>query len=199
MKLTEKKKGPAVFWFFILLLVVALAGLFVHELGHGLTAMALGGKFTALYTFPGIQVWPDFGQKYPGDWAGYIGMARYSYGSNWEPDGWQTGLVTLMGSGSNLLLAALALGFLWGFRPRGKLRFLLVAEAIMFVDLPLYTFLPLVGLRHFFIIGGSSPEPLEGALQLGFPPGLFVGLVGGVSVLMGWGLIRHVRRYAFWK
>jgi hypothetical protein len=91
------------------------------------------------------------------------------------------------------------LGALWIFRLGGWLRFLLVAEALMFVDLPLYTFLPLLGLRHFFFVGGASPEPLEGAIQLGLPAWLFMVLVGVVSALMGWGLVRYVRRYPLWN
>lgn len=198
MNLSDKK-WTAVFWFFITLMLVALVGLFVHELGHGITATALGGKFTSLYILPGIQVWPHFGQPYPNGWSGYIGWVEYNYGFNWNPDGWQPGLVTLMGSGSNLLIAALALVALWVFQPRRCLRFFLVAEAMMFVDLLLYTFLPLVGLRHFFIIGGISPEPLEGAIQLGLPSWLFIALVGVVSALMSWGLIRYVRRHPLWE
>ena len=196
---TPNKTWTGLVWFIIIFLLMGLLGLFVHEVGHGITANILGGEFTALYTLPGIQVWPHFGQPYPGVWHNYFGMAYYSSGPGWAPNGWQSGLVALMGSGSNLLIAALALAFLWIFRPSRGLAYFLVAESLMFLDLPLYTFLPLLGLRHFVIYGGASPEPLEGALQIGIPQWLFLVVVGAVSVLMLWGLIQYVRRHPLWN
>ena len=173
--------------FFVALGLVGIVGLFVHELGHGITAEVLGGEFRGLYVMPGVQVWPHPGQSYAKAWPGYVGLADLKI------DGWQAGVVDLMGSGSNLLVAALALGALWMFRPHEWSRRLLVAEALMFVDLLFYTFLPQIGLRHFFFIGGDYAEPLEGAVRLGVPAWAFMLLVALVSALMTWGLVKFVR------
>ncbi|NIV30936.1 MAG: hypothetical protein GWN58_16030, partial [Anaerolineae bacterium] len=176
--------------FSIALGFVGVVGLFVHELGHGITAEVLGGEFEGLYVMPGVQVWPHPGKPYADEWQGYVGLAEYD--PNWEIDSWQDGVVDLMGSGSTLLVAALALGALWLFRPRGWLRRLLLAEVLMFADILLYTFLPLLGLRHWFFFGGDYPEPLEGAMKLGVPQWTFMLLVALVSALMVWKLVMFV-------
>ncbi|GAB4520673.1 MAG: hypothetical protein Fur0018_00400 [Anaerolineales bacterium] len=54
----------------------------------------------------------------------------------------------------------------------------------LFLDLVFYTFLPLIGLRHLFFLGGTTPEPLEGALQFSLSAGFFLPAVGVVAVLM---------------
>ena len=64
----------------------------------------------------------------------------------------------LLGLAALLLLAALALGALWLFRPQGWPRLLLMAQALMFADLLLYCTLP-----HYLVFGGSSTKPMDGA------------------------------------
>jgi hypothetical protein len=92
-----------------------------------------------------------------GEWGTAIMRLAYASGQGWETDGWQFGVVRLMGNGTNLLLAALALGVLWRFRPRGWLRLLLIAQALMLVDLLLYCTLPeFLSLPHYLVFGGSS-------------------------------------------
>ncbi len=180
--------------FALIMALTALLGLLVHELGHGLTAAALGGRFTGLYVWPGVQVWPHPGAPYPREWQGWFGVATYLPGADWQRGGWRFGLVSLMGSGTNFLLAALALGCLWLCRPRGGVRLVLLAEACMFLDLTAYTFFPLLGLRHFLLIGGRIPEPLNGALEMGIPAGVFAALAGAASLAMGWGIGAYLRR-----
>jgi hypothetical protein len=175
--------------------LVWIVATLVHELAHGLTAQALGGKFNWLYVWPGIQIWPRPGQAYDGEWGTSIAKLAYTSGPSWGSDSWQDGLVELMGSGANLLLAALALGSLWLFRPQGWLRYLLIAETLMIEDILLYSTVPeLFGLPHYFVCGGSKPEPVDGAELLGCPRHLFVILIVLVSALMGWGLIAYLAR-----
>ena len=179
--------------FGILLTLVGILGLFIHECGHGVTAELLGGEFKALFVFPGIQVWPQLGLPYPGEWHGYVGLAHFAYGPEWDSDSWRVGAVHIMGSGSTLLIAVLALGALSYFHPKGWLRLLLLSSSFMFIDLLFYTFLPLMGLPHWIFFGGRSPEPLEGALQLGIPQWLFLVFVILISTLMICGVIKHIR------
>jgi hypothetical protein len=194
--MTVRRKWPAIAGFLACLGLLALAAFFVHELGHAFTAVALGGQFYRLYVWPGIELWPELGQPYPQEWAGNIGLTSMEFADHWGE--WQRGLVYLMGSGSNMLLAAAALAALWIFKPAGLLRSVLFAETIMFIDLPMYTFLPLVGLRHYIFAGGETPEPLDGAVRMGIPGWAFVLAVGLVTLLMLWGQYRFLRRYPLW-
>lgn len=179
--------------FLLTLALVWLVASCIHELGHGLTAEALGGKFLWFSLWPGIQVYPNPGQPYEGEWGTSIAKAAYAYSSGWED--WRNGLVLLMGSGSTLLLAVLALGGLWLFRPRGWPRILLVAGVLMVEDMLLYALLPeLFGLRHYVIFGGVKPEPVDGAELLGFPRPPFVVSVVLVSALLLAGLVFYLRR-----
>jgi hypothetical protein len=181
---------------FLVTLILAWAlSLILHELGHGLTAQLLGGQIAWLRVWPGIEVWPSPGQVSEGWWGTAIAILGYSPGPGWGTNSWQSAVVGLMGSGSNLLLAALALGILWLLRPRGWLRLLLMAEALLFADLLLYCTLPeFFRLPHYLVFGGNAAEPVNSAEALGCPRWVFVLLVGLVSALMVWGLVAYRRR-----
>jgi hypothetical protein len=180
----------------LVLAAVWIVAALVHELAHGLTAQALGGTFVWLDVWPGIQVWPHPGQRYEGDWGTSIAKTCYGLGPDWQEGGWQEGLVWLMGSGSNLVLAALALGGLWWLRPLGWLRPLLVAETLMVEDILLYVVLPeFFGLRHYVIYGGRRPEPVDGAAMLGCPWRVAAALIVALSALLIGGLVLYLRRY----
>jgi hypothetical protein len=180
--------------FLTTLLLIWIVASFIHELGHGLTAEILGGRFLWFYVWPGIQIYPHLGQPYDGEWGTSIAKAAYAVTQDWAD--WQDGLVLLMGSGVNMLLASLALGGLWLYRPRGWLRYPLIAEALMYEDVLLYVIFPeLFGLRHYLIYGGSKPEPVNGAQLLGCPRPLFVVLILALSALMTWGLVAYLRRH----
>lgn len=180
--------------FLVTLALVWTASLILHEVGHGLTAQLLGGKVIWLRIWPGVEIWPSLGQVAESPWGSAIARLAYTTGRNWTAGGWQVGMVALMGSVTNLLLTALALGSLWLFRPRGWLRLLLVAEALMFADLLLYCALPeFLGLPHYLVFGGSAAEPLDGAELLDCPRWAFVALSALVSGMMAWGLVAYLR------
>ena len=181
--------------FLLTLALVWAASLVLHELGHGLTAQALGGRILSLGVWPGVELWPAPGQPAEGPWGTAIARLAYATGPGWGEGSWQIGLVRLMGSVTNLLLATLALGSLWLFRPRGWLRLFLIAQALMFADLLLYCTLPeFWGLPHYLVFGGSHAEPLDGAELLGCPRWAFIALSLLLSALMAWGLVAYARR-----
>ncbi len=168
----------------ITFLAIVVGGLFIHEIGHGLAASAIGGRISALYVWPGVQVFPHPGQAFPGDWNNRLGAAEIGQPASWAKNGWQMGFVLLMGSGTNFLLGALALLGAWLLKPQGWLRCFLFSAIVLAVDLPCYSLFPLFGLRHYIFIGGWYAEPLLGARQMGIPDGVFLFVTLAASVLM---------------
>lgn len=178
--------------FLLVLVLFAGINLVVHELGHCYTIDTVGGKCVAVYVMPGVQIWPlrEFGQRYPELWDDYAGLTLYGKTAPTEP---ARGFVSLMGSGSVAALSLLALFGLYIFRPRGRKQFPLLAQSFMFLDLLLYTILPRwFGFRHFFFIGGITPEPLNGAIKMGIPESMFITGVLTFSVLMFIGCLAYV-------
>ncbi len=172
----------------VLILIVLLANLLVHEFGHCITMNATDGACAGVYVWPGVKIWPltEAGEHYQGTWDGYIGAAQFASRPSTE---FANGLVFLMGSGTTALLATLALLLLLIFRPGGWLRAFLLIQAICFLDLLFYTILPeWFGWRHFIFLGGDSPEPLEGAVQMGIPQNIFIAgvLLYSLGMSFGW-------------
>lgn len=165
-------------WLVLLFILATL----VHELGHGLTALALGGEFNHLYIFPGVELWPELGKAYSGFWPGNVALTFFRGGTHWQE--WQVGLTLFMGSGSTLLLSFVAVFLLWWLEPRRILEKFLVTLSFGFLDMLLYIFLPMIGLRHIVFIGGDKPEPLLGAMRMGFPPGFSLAVVLLASLLI---------------
>jgi len=167
----------------IVAILLLFTGLIIHEVGHGVTAQWLGGEFRRLYVFPGVEVWPDPGQPFEGDWGMRVGVAEIQWGEEWES--WQEGLVLLMGSGSTLLVSCAALAGLWIFRPKHGLAYGFSVIALFYLDILFYTLMPTwFDLPHWIVFGGREPEPLIGAEMLGCPRKVFITLVLIVSILM---------------
>ena len=102
-----------------------------------------------------------------------------------------------MGSGSTALLSLIALLTLWIMEPRGWWRILLLVQSLFFGDLLFYTILPeWFNLRHFFFAGGNYPEPLEGAVKMGFARGDVIMSVLVFSGVMFVGWLGYVWRSA---
>ncbi len=182
--------------FVLVLVLFAVLNTFLHELGHCFTIDALGGKCEGIYFMPGIRVWPltAFGQPYPYAWEPYPAFTVYSESA---PTDQGDGLVSLMGSGSTAILSLLALVGLYDLRPRGWLRFPLLAQSFMFLDLLFYTILPRwFGLRHLFFIGGDYPEPLNGALAMGISESAFIAGVLTYSAFMLVGCVGYIWKSA---
>lgn len=180
--------------FLVVLGLVAVLNLLIHEFGHCITIDRVGGECEGVYVYPGVKIWPlsEWADEYPGTWSNYVGLALYARPA---PTEYMDGLVSLMGSGSTAIASFLALVGLYIFRPRGGVRTLLLAQSVMFIDLLTYTILPRwFGLPHFFFIGGTDPEPLEGAIQMGIPESTFIAAVLIFSLLMSVGSLRYARR-----
>jgi hypothetical protein len=181
--------------FLIVFVLVAGLNLLLHEFGHCLTMNAVGSECEGVYVYSGIQIFPlnefgeEFGEGWPQEALGAAVPARSA------PSQWADGLISLMGSGSVAILSFLALLGLFLFRPRGGRRRLFLAQSLMFLDLLTYTILPhWFGLPHFFVIGGTRPEPLNGAIEMGISEFEFIAGVLVFSLVMTLGLVRYVRQ-----
>jgi len=146
----------------------------IHEAGHAITTVALGGTVSAVYVYPGIEVLPDLGNRYEGRWPGGGAVIAGEGPPDWED--WEWGLVRLMGSGLNLLLAMAALIVFLVLRPSGLWKVILAVESLMFLDILLYSVLPR--------LGGHVSEPVRGAEMLGINPEIFTVCVVLVSFVM---------------
>jgi len=171
---------------------LAFIGLIVHELAHGLTAEVLGGEFLALWVFPGIELWPDFGAPYDGIFT-YFGLVRYLSGMDWTDT--ERGWATLMGAGSTFIVSIIALIALLLSKPRNRwLRYTLISLALWYFDMLTYTIFPQLGLQHWIVLGGGTPEPVIGAEKLGVDRMLFTVGIAVTCTAMSLALWAYLRR-----
>lgn len=154
------------------LLASVFIGTLLHEFGHGLTALMLGGQLHEVSVWPGVTVYPDLRFD---DWHWtFFGLCNWSD----VPSEWKEGLSILMGSGTTALAAYALLAAVHGFRKRCWLAVgLLAASLPLSWDILLYSTMPLLGLRHGIIVGGPNPEPLIGAEMMGIPRSLYFALL----------------------
>jgi len=173
MKDTGKStRWTDVAWFLLVLAGLGYLGIIVHELGHGLTAEAVGGEFRAMVVWPGIEVWPRPGASHPIA-PGYFGRAIVSRSGLGDAE---SHLVALMGAGSTLLISVLAVLLLWVIRPKRRfVRFVLISLSLYFMDILTYTFCPQLGMPRFMLVGRTTihSEPLGAAVGLGVPKPVF--------------------------
>ncbi len=167
--------------FLLLLILFIPLGLvmdFVHEFGHALWGIAVGGRLTYmkvayLEIYPRLALTPEF-------ILGEVVVAGLSFHS------FEYGLFLLGGSlTTNIASWLLALTLLrtrFGFKTRVALRIL---GLFGLVDLPFYVLFPQMGLRHWIFLGGCQPEPLIGARKMGVPDPAFYTVV----VLTTFGLV----------
>jgi hypothetical protein len=152
-----------------LLIPLGLVMDLVHELGHAIWAVALGGRLTYmkiayLEIYPKLALTPDFA-------LGYV-----------KVEGLATevahGLFLLGGSVTSNTVAWLLALILLRMRLGSAVRVVLrVLGFFGLLDLPFYVLLPQIGLRHWFFLGGEMPEPLMGARSIGIPGPAFYMMV----------------------
>jgi len=154
--------------FFLLLVLFILLGLvmdFVHESGHALWGIAVGGRLTYMKIayfeiYPRFTITPQF-------CLGYVEVAGLL-------TDFERGLFLLGGSlTTNIISWFLALILLKAklqCRTRVALKIL---GLFGLLDLPFYVLFPQIGLRHWIFLGGNTPEPLLGARNIGIPDPVF--------------------------
>ncbi len=87
-------------------------------------------------------------------------------------------IMGFMGSGLTYFLSIVSLIMLLLFKPNGFFRILLIAGALLFYDILLYTILPtFFGLPHLIFAGGVQPEPIVYLAKMGIPQWLSVSII----------------------
>ncbi|MFB0505038.1 MAG: hypothetical protein ACETWE_14565 [Candidatus Bathyarchaeia archaeon] len=153
----------------ILFVPLGLAMDLVHECGHAVWGIAVGGRLTYmkiayLEIYPQLAITPNF----------ELGLARV--------DGLKTDFahgVTLIGGSmttniASWLLVLVMLGAKLGSNTQPVLK---IVGLFGLLDLPFYVVFPQIGLRHWIFLGGHTPEPLTGSRMLGVPDPVFYTVV----------------------
>ncbi len=177
-------------WLRLLLIppLYVLTMVLVHEMGHAWTIGHIPTVKSSIYIWPGYQVYPQIGMKFPEAWpektVAFTYVALYS---KFKPDGSdplkhqgllaQTvgHLALLAGSGATSLLSLLSLFLMSLFRPKGLCSWVLVAGSLMHLDMLTYTVFPVFfNVRHLILWAGEIPEPVEALFGLGVSRGFSV-------------------------
>lgn len=159
----------------VLFLPMGFAMDFVHEFGHAIWGVSLGGRFSYMQIayfeiYPRLGITPQFclGQVV------VMGLAEF-----------ESGLFLLGGSlTTNVVSWFLVLALLKTKLGHSTQIALKMSGLFGLLDLPFYVFFPQIGLRHWVFLGGDKPEPLLGARKIGVPDPLFY----IVTVLVTFGL-----------
>lgn len=164
-KLREGFKCKEVFLPLVLFIPLGLVMDFVHEFGHALCGIAMGGRLTYmkiayLEIYPRFTITPQFCLGY----VVVVGLLTK----------FERGLFLLGGSlTTNIvswLIALILLKTEFGYRTQVALKIL---GLFGLFDLPFYVLFPQIGLRHWIFLGGDTPEPLLGARNIGIPDPVF--------------------------
>lgn len=158
----------------VLLVPIGLLMTLVHEFGHALWGISAGGTLDYVKV-AFFEVYPQLAINHPFQ-LGLTRVSGLSYGSA------AYGFM-LIGGSATTHFASWILGIALLHKALGsQLRFALKALGLFgVVDLPFYIIFPQVGLRHWVFLGGSEPEPLNGARMIGIPDSAFY-LVAALSV-----------------
>jgi hypothetical protein len=149
---------------------------FVHEFGHALWGVVVGGRFTYMQVaffeiYPRLAITSQF----------ILGCVRVE-----GLTGFDHGLFLLGGSMTTNLVAWLLGLVLLKTELRYKTQVTLrILGLFGILDLPFYVIFPQIGLRHWIFLGGHAAEPLVGARIMGMPdPAFYV-----ITVLSTIGLV----------
>jgi len=166
------------------LLITFLLSIVFHELGHVLAARWVGIKSPMIYVWPGYEVFPHMATAYPDAWPkGELAFVRFG-ASDQVVSSSQFGLVEVMGSGLNFILAIGATGIICTRRLKGFWFYTCLCFAFLSYDLLTYSVFPTVfNLRHLIFWGGDSAEPLVGLTNLGFNPSYALVIIGMLIAL----------------
>jgi len=133
----------------------------VHEVGHAMWGIAVGGRLTYmkiayLEIYPRLAISSEF----------QLGLTRVDGLTN----NFAHGFMLLGGSTTTSIVSWLIGLILFRANLGNKTKVALKVLGLFgILDLPFYVFFPQIGLRHWILLGGCQPEPLLGARMMGIP------------------------------
>lgn len=194
-----------------------ILSVFVHEYGHAISAHALGYEGFRFYIWPGYEIAPQLGNKYPQEWPrNAIAFGHYSpkkfdldvaydealgrftlttkLSAN-QPQKLthlQEGIIGLSGSALNLMIAILSVLLIRHFRPQGVSLYVLRIGSMLFYDILTYTIFPVFfNTKHLVYWGGSEAEPVIALAKLGIPEEVSIAAIVSICLLLSFALVRH--------
>jgi len=154
----------------ILFIPLGLVMDFVHELGHAVWGTAVGGTLTYM-KIAYLEIFPRLALTH-GFQLGFTGIYGLAHGSV------AYGLMLLGGSMTtsiaSWILALILLKISLDVKVQVALK---VLGVFGILDLPFYVVFPQLGLSHWVFLGGSEPEPLNGARMIGVPDLAFYSII----------------------
>jgi len=151
--------------YLILFVPVSFLMCLVHELGHVLLGLTMGGVLEYI-KIGFLRIYPDLGLE-----QGFVVGRCVVSGLDTCFD---RGVFLLAGSASTNALSWGTIPVLKRIKQGSDLWTTLnLVYLLGLLDLPLYILLPQLGLRHWVVVGGTRPEPLIGARLIGIPDPLF--------------------------
>jgi hypothetical protein len=156
------------------------AAYLIHETGHALITVALGGWITFIDLFNGMRIYPR-PEPSPYDTHHIFNLGYYHP----DPTDLESGLIRLAGVSATTLVGLVCLVILAWLRPQKPwLRIPLAMSALLLpLDLLAYSIFPVVGLRHGIFFGERVPEPLIGAVKVGLSPAFYFLIIIVFSLL----------------
>jgi hypothetical protein len=159
-----------------------LYGVFHELIGHGLTAILLGGSIDSIHLFC-FKVFPNF------EWSGIPG----GVGIDNLEEGKLLDIVIIVGPISTWVVSLLAVIVLWVRRPAGLLRVILVCLSLWCYDL-LGEALLVWGIPKYLFFHSESPFHYEAAVRLGIQDPLFHIFSIGTSICILAGVMLRLIR-----
>ncbi|MCP5063798.1 MAG: hypothetical protein GY936_15225 [Ignavibacteriae bacterium] len=175
--------------------IFLILSIFTHELGHALTAFFSGMREIYLSFYPGLRisiifnsndVFPEILFQQTNNLRDGF-LASTGYNPPYFPYKLPVSVhnyIILMGSGFNYLISLLSILFLYLFKPKGILFLFGFMGALFFYDILLYSLLPtFFNLRHLFLWGGETAEPIVALTQLGIDQSYSISTVVVLSII----------------
>jgi hypothetical protein len=166
---------------------VFVVGVFAHEAGHALAALALGARITS-FNVLGIQWFPALAWR---PQLGFLGWVAW-FGSLSPAE---NRLVLVAGSLTTLLLAVAAAYSLHRFRPQGLARWTAIMFSLYWLDGVVHL-LPIFGVRAPLTTPRtmrSFAEAYFAVTELGLPGPLYIAFVALMAGLCCTLLVRSLR------
>lgn len=141
--------------------VGCIVGAALHETGHAVVALAYGREIRQIRVGPALTIYPSIE-------FGSINLDLGEVEQAPPKSQQEEGLRDLAGSALTAIVAIILLGIFRAAETSRVVRTIVsVACLVLSWDIISYSTFPLLGWRHWIVLGGTEPEPVIGAGLLG--------------------------------